>query len=493
MTLFICNLRFTIPIVLILISFAQKQYTAHMQELSHPSLLVVDSVLDLVGNTPMLKMHTMDTGTCELFLKLESQNPGQSIKDRIAIKMIEKAERDGDLKKGVRIIEATAGNTGIALALIASQKGYDITVVVPDKMSGGKIAHLRAMGAKVIMARSDVDKGHPDYYQDVAKRMADENGWFFVNQFSNEANVEAHYTTTGPELWQQMDGNVDAIVVGVGSGGTVTGIGRYVKEQNPNVEMIIADPEGSVITPLVNEGKVVSAGSWLVEGIGEDFIPSITDLDLVSKAYWISDKDSFNTARDLLRKEGVLAGSSTGTLVAAALRWCKEQTEPKRVVTFACDHGSKYLSKMFNEYWMLDQGFIDRKSHGDLRDLIARRHSTQEDFTLKETLPVIQAIQNMRLYDISQMAVLDEMDKVVGILDESDILLAVTSNAENFQKPVREFMTTELSTLSATAEIDELLPLFAEDKVAIVFDQDNYLGLITKIDLINHLRKQLPR
>jgi len=323
--------------------------------------------------------------------------------------------------------------------------------------------------------------------------MADENGWFFVNQFSNEANVEAHYTTTGPELWQQMDGNVDAIVVGVGSGGTVTGIGRYVKEQNPNVEMIIADPEGSVITPLVNEGKVVSAGSWLVEGIGEDFIPSITDLDLVSKAYWISDKDSFNTARDLLRKEGVLAGSSTGTLVAAALRWCKEQTEPKRVVTFACDHGSKYLSKMFNEYWMLDQGFIDRKSHGDLRDLIARRHSTQEDFTLKETLPVIQAIQNMRLYDISQMAVLDKMDKVVGILDESDILLAVTSNAENFQKPVREFMTTELSTLSATAEIDELLPLFAEDKVAIVFDQDHYLGLITKIDLINHLRKQLPR
>ena len=464
-----------------------------MQELSNEALLVVDSILDLVGNTPMLKTHSMDTGCCELFLKMESQNPGQSIKDRIAITMILKAEKDGHLKKGVRIIEATAGNTGIALALIASQKGYDITVVVPDKMSEGKIAHLRAMGAEVIMARSDVEKGHPEYYQDVAKRLAEEHGWFFVNQFSNDANVEAHYNSTGPELWQQMGGNVDAVVVGVGSGGTVTGVGRYIKEQNPDVEIILADPEGSVLTPLVNEGKTVKAGSWLVEGIGEDFVPSITDLDLISKSYWISDKESFTVARDLLRKEGILAGSSTGTLVAAALKWCIEQSEPKRVATFACDHGSKYLDKMFNNYWMLDQGFTDRKTHGDLRDLIARRHSTKEDFTLEKSLPVIQAMKNMRLYDISQMAVLNAGGQVVGILDESDILLAVTSDSANFQKPVHEFMTTELSTLTADKSIEDLMPLFAEDKVAIVFDQDNYLGLITKIDLINHLRKQLPR
>ena len=464
-----------------------------MQDVSQDRLLVVDSVLDLVGNTPMLKTHSIDTGLCELFLKLESQNPGQSIKDRIAITMIEKAEREGHLKDGIRIIEATAGNTGIALALIASQKGYEITVVVPDKMSEGKITHLRAMGAEVIMARSDVDKGHPEYYQDVARRLADENGWFYVDQFSNDANVEAHYSTTGPEIWQQMGGNVDAVVIGVGSGGTVTGVGKYLKEQNPDIEIILADPEGSVLTPLVNEGKKVKAGSWLIEGIGEDFIPSIMDLDLVSKSYAISDKKSFTVARDLLKKEGVLAGSSTGTLVAAALQWCHEQTERKRVVTFACDHGSKYLSKMFNDYWMLDQGFIDRKSHGDLRDLIARRHSTKEDFTVKETCPVIQAMKNMRLYDISQMAVLNTEEQAVGILDESDILLAVTKDTSNFQKPVSEFMTRELSTLSADAEIDDLLPLFSEDKVAIVFDNERYLGLITKIDLINHLRKQLPR
>ncbi|MDE1038243.1 MAG: pyridoxal-phosphate dependent enzyme [Phycisphaerales bacterium] len=464
-----------------------------MQELTHERLVVVDSVLDLVGNTPILKLNALDTGKCDLFLKLESQNPGQSIKDRIAITMIEKAEKDGLLKEGVRIIEATAGNTGIALALIASLKGYDITVVVPDKMSEGKIAHLRAMGADVIMARSDVAKGDPEYYQDVAERLATENGWFFVNQFSNEANVEAHYNSTGPEIWQQLEGNVDAVIIGVGSGGTITGVGRYLKEQNPNIEIILADPEGSVLEPLVNEGKTVTAGSWLVEGIGEDFVPPITDLGVVSKAYYVSDKEAFTVARELLKKEGILAGSSTGTLLATALKWCNEQTEPKRVVTFACDHGSKYLNKMFNDYWMLDQGFIDRENHGDLRDLVARRHSTKEDFTLIESLPVIQAIKNMRLYDISQMAVLDSNGKVVGILDESDILLAVVKDTNNFTKPVREFMTTELSTISADSPIDELMPLFAEDKVAIVFDGDTYLGLITKIDLITHLRKQLAR
>jgi len=464
-----------------------------MQELIHDRLVVVDSVLDLIGNTPILKLNALDTGKCDLFLKLESQNPGQSIKDRIAITMIERAEKDGLLKEGVRIIEATAGNTGIALALIASLKGYDITVVVPDKMSEGKIAHLRAMGADVIMARSDVAKGDPEYYQDVAERLATENGWFFVNQFSNEANVEAHYNSTGPEIWQQLEGNVDAVIIGVGSGGTITGVGRYLKEQNPNIEIILADPEGSVLEPLVNEGKTITAGSWLVEGIGEDFIPPITDLGVISKAYYVSDKEAFTVARELLKKEGILAGSSSGTLLATALKWCNEQTEPKRVVTFACDHGSKYLNKMFNDYWMLDQGFIDRENHGDLRDLIARRHSTKEDFTLIESLPVIQAIKNMRLYDISQMAVLDSNGKVVGILDESDILLAVVKDTNNFTKPVREFMTTELSTISADSPIDDLMPLFAEDKVAIVFDGNTYLGLITKIDLITHLRKQLAR
>ncbi len=465
-----------------------------MQQSPTTQTTVVPSILDLIGSTPMLKTHSVDTGSCDLFLKLESQNPGQSIKDRIALTMIQKAEDEGHLREGVRIIEATAGNTGIALALVATQKGYDITVVVPDKMSEGKIAHLRAMGSDVVMARSDVEKGHPEYYQEVAARLAEENGWYFVNQFSNDANVAAHYQSTGPEIWEQMEGNIDAIIMGVGSGGTITGVGSYLREKNPDIEIILADPTGSVLAPLVNEGKQVPAGSWLVEGIGEDFVPSITDLSLVTEAYWIDDKVAFETARELLNKEGLLVGSSTGTLTAAALRWCKNQTEPKRVVTFACDHGSKYLNKMFNDYWMLDQGFIEREKHGDLRDLIARRHSVKEDHTLAPTVPLLQAIKTMQLYDISQLAILDGDHQVLGIIDESDVLLAVHNNEDNFSKPVSEFMTSNLSTLSPTDSIDSLVPLFKEDKVAIVIDDDgSFLGLVTKIDLIHHLRKQLPR
>jgi len=291
-----------------------------------------------------------------------------------------------------------------------------------------------------------------------------------------------------------MDGNIDAIIAGIGSGGTITGLGRYLKEQNPEIEIILADPEGSIIAPLVNEGKTVSPGAWLIEGIGEDFIPPITQLDVITSAIAISDKESFDTARELLQTEGILAGSSTGTLIAAAIRWCKKQTEPKRVVTFVCDHGSKYLGKMFNDYWMLDQGFLDRPSFGDLRDLISRRHESKEDHTLTQTIPLIQAIKTMRLYDISQLAVLDESSAVVGILDESDILLAVTSDPDNFTKPCSDFMTTQLDTLPSTASIDDLVPLFSQDKVAIVMDDDQqFLGLITKIDLINHLRRRLPR
>ena len=299
----------------------------------------------------MLELKRMDAGPCQLFVKMESMNPGNSIKDRIAVTMVDAAEKSGKLKKGGRIVEATAGNTGLALALIAGKKGYRLTVVVPDKMSDEKISHLRAMGAEVVLTRSDVAKGNPEYYQDVAEKIAkDDPDAHYINQFANEANTQAHYETTGPEIWEQMDGKIDAFVVGVGSGGTVSGVGRFLKERNPSCEIILADPVGSILAPLVNEGKQVQPGSWLVEGIGEDFIPSILHLDLVTKAFAISDAEAFHTARELLKKEGVLAGSSVGTLLAATLHYCREQKEPKRVVTLICDNGAKYLSKMFNDF-----------------------------------------------------------------------------------------------------------------------------------------------
>ncbi|KFZ27934.1 cystathionine beta-lyase [Pseudidiomarina atlantica] len=320
---------------------------------------VYQNVLEMIGNTPMVKVSNIDTGPCELYLKLELMNPGGSIKDRIAVSMIEAAEQQGKLQPGMTIIEATAGNTGLGLALVAASKGYPLKIVMPDKMSAEKVNNLKAMGADVVRTRSDVQKGHPEYYQDMAARLAEENGYFYVNQFTNEANVAAHYNTTGPEMWQQMDGKLDAFVCGVGSGGTLTGVGRYLREQNPQVDLVLADPEGSILEPLVNRDEKVEPGSWLVEGIGEDFIPDICDIKLANKAYAVSDKDAFHTARELLVKEGVMVGSSSGTLITAAIRYCREQTEPKRVVTLACDTGNRYLSKLYNDEWMAAQHLLE--------------------------------------------------------------------------------------------------------------------------------------
>ena len=458
-----------------------------------PTAPVYGNILEMIGNTPMLELRNMDTGPCRLFVKMESMNPGNSIKDRIAVAMVDEAERSGALKPGGRIIEATAGNTGLALALIAGQKGYEVTVVVPDKMSDEKISHLRAMGAEVVLTRSDVAKGHPEYYQDVAERLTREDpSAFYINQFFNEANPDAHYDTTAPEIWEQMGGDVDAFVAGVGSGGTVTGVGRFLKEKNPDLQMILADPEGSILAPKVNDGIEVEPGAWLVEGIGEDFVPGILDLDIVDKAYAIDDGEAFLVARELLQKEGVLAGSSVGTLLAAALTYCREQTEPKRVVSLICDNGAKYLSKMFNDHWMIANGFIERERHNNLRDLIARRHLDGEDYVLKPGEPLRQAIRRMRMYDVSQMVVLDENKMVVGIIDESDVLFALTSENAVSTDPVENFMTRTPETLTPDTDVSELIPIFKNGRVAIVVENDVFHGIITQIDLINYLRKQLP-
>src|SRR5207342_3506330 len=338
------------------------------------------SVLELIGETPIVQARNLDAGPCTLILKLESHNPGGSVKDRIGITMIQVPERRGDIKPGDTLVEGTAGNTGIGLALVAQQKGYKLILVVPYKMSREKISNLKAMGAQVVLTRSDVAKGHPDYYQDMAERIARETpGAYFINQFGNPDNPAAHEHGTGPEIWRQMDGDMDAIVFGCGSSGTMTGLSRFFAKTAPDVELILADPVGSILTQYINEGTLsTKSASWMVEGIGEDFLPDISDFTRVKKAYAISDKESFLAGRELLMKEGVLGGSSTVTLLAAALKYCHEQTTPKKVVVFVCDTGNKYLSKMFNDYWMLDNGFIDRPKTGDLRDLILRPYAQRD-------------------------------------------------------------------------------------------------------------------
>jgi cystathionine beta-synthase len=448
-------------------------------------------ILALIGNTPIVKLESFDTGPCELFLKLENQNPGGSIKDRIGLAMIEAAERDGQVSAGGLLVEATAGNTGLGLALVAARKGYRLLLVIPDKMSQEKIFHLRALGADVRLTRSDVGKGHPDYYQDMAARLARELDGFFVNQFANPANPLAHERGTGPEIWRQMEGKVDAVVCGVGSGGTITGIGRYLGQVAPQAEMVLADPAGSILADFVRTGNIGSAGSWLVEGIGEDFVPALCDLSRVRAAYTISDEESLLTVRALLRDEGILAGSSSGTLVAAALRYCREQRSPKRVVTFACDSGNKYLSKVFNDFWMRDQGFLRDPPTADLRDVIGRnpdRSGAVVSVGPEDTLLVAHA--RMKLSDVSQLPVL-ENGTIVGLLDESDLLLAITRNPGAFREPVRATMSRRLMTVPPSASLESLQPLFDQGLVPIVMDGPHFLGLITRIDVINHLRRRM--
>ena len=453
---------------------------------------IKDSLLDLIGNTPILKLKSLDTGPCDLFVKLESGNPGGSIKDRIGLSIIEEAEASGDLQPGGTIIEATAGNTGLGLALIAALKGYKIILVIPDKMSREKILHLEGLGAEIILTRSDVPEGHPEYYQDLARKIASETpGSFLADQFSNPANPLAHRTTTAPEIWEQMKGNVDAVVAGVGSGGTLTGLAQFFKSKNPDISMVAADPEGSVVADAILTGKYkYEGGSWLVEGVGEDFIPNNFELSLMDDAEIVSDKEAFEVLQVLLKEEGILGGSSSGTLVAAAAKWCRKQTEPKNVVTFICDTGNKYLSKAFNKSWLHDNNLLESEKFGDLRDLISRRADQGEMITVAPSDSLLVAYNRMRASDVSQLPVIKEGD-LLGIIDEEDVLISVSKNQGTFSDEVERHMIQQLDVLQYNASEDELIGILSEGKVAIIYSEDTFIGFITKVDLINYYRNRL--
>ena len=450
---------------------------------------IYSNVLEMVGNTPMLELAHLDAGQCRLFLKLELMNPGGSIKDRIGRTMIEEAEKRGELKPGDTIIEATAGNTGLGLALVAAQKGYRLILVIPDKMSQEKIFNLRAMGAEVVLTRSDVAKGHPEYYQDMARRMAKEQGAFFVNQFGNPDNVKAHETTTGPEIWEQMGGKLDAVVVGVGSSGTLTGIGHYLRKTAPHVEMVLADPKGSVLVDYIKTGKLGEKGSWLVEGIGEDFIPDICDLSVVKHAYTIPDSEAFATAREVLRKEGLLLGSSSGVLIAAALRYCRAQKTPKRVVTLGADTGNKYLSKLYNDFWMIEQGFIDRPKRGDLGDYVGRPYWERATVYVGPADTLGTAHTRMRNNGISQLPVIDGKN-FLGAVSEIDLIQTVQRDSRGFTQEVSKALNANFPRIDVAQGREALFSLMAVETAVAVMDGDNFLGLVTRSDLLNRLRLQ---
>jgi len=480
---------------------ARSQHAA--DPVQTPAGLVYHDVLDMIGKTPMLEVKNLDTGPCRLFLKMELANPAGSIKDRIGLWMIEAAERDGRIDPSAdpppTLVEGTAGNTGIALALVAGQRGYKLIVVMPDKMSQGKIRHLRAMGADVRLTRSDVQKGDPEYYQDVAERIAKETpNSLYVNQFFNDDNTRAHYESTGPEIIEQIRAvtgeDPGAFVCGVGSGGTLTGVGRALKENNPDTKVLIADPLGSIIEPLVNRGEHIDARTWRVEGMGEDFVPGVCDLSVADAAYAIPDKESYDTARDLLRAEGILTGSSTGCLLAAALRFCREQTEPTTVVTLACDQGAKYLDKVFSEPHLLEEGLSDRETRGDLRDLIPLRHDLGEGASLKPAETVRQAFRALRTHNLPALPVADpeRAGALLGELSERDILAALESDPAVFDKPVSSIVNPHTATLPCSASHEDLAAKLRDhERCHIMDDAGAYLGAVPRYMLINRaLRAQ---
>ena len=450
------------------------------------------SMLELIGGTPLVQVTCFDTAGSELWVKLESHNPGGSIKDRIGLSMITAAERDGRLVPGGHLIEATAGNTGLGLALVAALRGYKLTLVIPDKMSQEKVTHLKALGAQVIWTRSDVGKGHAAYYQDMAQRIARESGALYVNQFENPANALAHETTTGPEIWEQMAGRLDAVVCGVGSGGTLTGLSRYFARVAPGVEMVLADPKGSVLAGYVATGTVGIAGSWLVEGIGEDFVPPICDLSRVKAAYIVDDAEAFATVRTLLARAGILAGTSSGTMIAAAVRYCRDRAArgaPARVVTIVADSGAKYLSKAFRDEWLADQGLLQRPGYGDLRDVVARRAGDAQLVAVAPDDALRVAYARMRLHDVSQLPVMDR-GALTGIVDESDLLVAALAGGRAFDRPVRDVMTSKVETLAPEAPLAELVRVLDQGMVGVVVEHGTLFGLVTRIDLVNYLRRR---
>lgn len=449
---------------------------------------------DLIGHTPLVEVTCFDTGLCRLFLKLECQNPGGSIKDRVGLSMVEEAERAGKIKPGDTLVEATAGNTGLGLALAAITKGYRLILVIPDKMSVEKINHLKAMGVEIVLTRSDVEKGHPEYYQDYAERIAAETPHaFFINQFNNPANPLAHERTTAPEIWEQTGHQIDALAVGVGSAGTLKGLTDYFKQVKPDLEIILADPAGSVLVDYVKHRRISQAGSWFVEGIGEDFVPLQFDTTLIKKAYSIRDEESFEAARTLLRKEGILAGSSSGTLISAAVKYAREQTEPKNIVTFVCDSGNKYLTKMFNDFWLIDQGLIQKKAQNNLEDLITRKYSERTIITVKPEDTLLHAYSKMQMFEVSQLPVL-EKDEIVGVIDEWDLLLAAENGDERtLKRSVKDYMSQEVITVSVQDDLEKVVKLLKQNLLVIVKKYGNFYGIITKSDYINYLRKKLKK
>ena len=447
-----------------------------------------DNVLATIGNTPLVRLNKLARGIRpQVVVKLEFLNPGGSVKDRIGIAMIEDAERRGLLKPGSTIVEPTSGNTGMGLAIAAAIKGYKCIFVMPDKMSEEKIRALRAFGARVVITPTAVEPDDPRSYYSVSKRLAEETPHaFLAGQYWNPANPDAHYRSTGPEIWQQTAGKVSVFVAGMGTGGTISGTGKYLKERNPEVKVVGIDPVGSLYTEYFRTGVLGPAHGYKVEGVGEDFLPSTMDFGVVDDVAQVSDRESFLTTRRLVREEGIFCGGSCGMAVAGALKWLRspaaeQLSEDDIVVVLLPDSGSRYLSKLFDDNWMRENGFLESSTVGDLVAEHPREVIAADDKTT-----VAAAIRLMKTHGISQLPVLDSAGGLHGIISESD-LLDYLLNGGAMEHGIEGLHNHEVATVASDTPVEELTSLFGRSAAAVVVDAGKVAGIVTKIDVIDFL------
>jgi cystathionine beta-synthase len=449
---------------------------------------VHDNILSVVGDTPIVRLDRLAGHLkANVMAKLEMLNPGGSIKDRIAIQMIDDAEASGELKPGATLVEGTSGNTGVGLAMVAAIRGYKTAFVMPDKQSEEKRASLRAYGAKVVITPTAVEPEDPRSYYSVSNKLGSEPGAYFANQYHNPSNPLAHYNRTGPEIWEQLDGQIDVFVAGLGTGGTVTGIGKFLKEKNPDIRIIGVDPVGSLYYDYFHTGQMTAPYTYLMEGIGEDFLPTTIDFQYIDDVVRVNDAEGFHMTRRIVREEGIFAGGSSGAAVAGALKWIQNNdAEGLNVLILLPDSGARYLSKIFNDKWMEENGFLDaQSSFGLVRELMKHRGRVGELLTVSPEAKVSEVVGIMKLHGISQMPVIED-GRLLGILTETAMLQQALRGGRR-DKRVREMVEANYTTVDMTTEVHVLVELFKRAKVAFVIEDHKVTDIITRIDLIDYI------
>lgn len=450
------------------------------------------NVVDAIGNTPIVRLNKVASHVkSDIYVKLEFLNPGGSMKDRVALAIIKDAERRGLLNPGSTIIEATSGNTGAGLALVAAVRGYKCIFVMPDKMSVEKIAALRAFGAKVVICPTAVEPDDPRSYYEVTKRLVRETpNSYHSNQYHNPANPEAHYTSTAPEMWEQTGGEMDVFVAGMGTGGTISGCGKYFKEKKPGFQIVGVDPIGSLYYEYVKTGRMTKPFSYYVEGIGEDFLPSTMNLDIVDTIMRVDDKECFHMTRELVRQEGIFCGGSCGAAVAGAIRYAEQLGDVKKnIVVLLPDSAQKYLSKIFDDEWMRSNGFLDEEDPlGTVRDLLSYKPK-RSLVTAKHGDSLRNVINLMKEHGISQVPVIDR-GRLSGLLSELDLLNFLLKDPGKMETPIDGLVEADYATVTPETKIKLLRTIFNEAKIVCVLERDDLVGVITKIDLIEYLAQR---